>query len=120
MKGNLLLISGSASRSCLPEQLARAIQFIELLTAQALRAGGGLVVLLGDENPTKGADGNPRTFDWTVMRAIERYAAIATASPRIYARVVIAIRDVLATISAGCAGRRQPGRGVQLSATLMV
>ena len=89
MKGNFLLISGTASRSCPPEQLARGIQFIELLTAEVLRAGGGLVVLLGDENRTKGADGNPRIFDWIIMRAIERYATNTIEPARTLAWVVI-------------------------------
>lgn len=89
MKGNFLLISGSASRSCPPEQLARAIQFIELLTAEVLRAGGGLVVLLGDENQTKGPDGNPRIFDWIIMRAIERYATDTIEPARTLAWVVM-------------------------------
>ena len=89
MKGNFLLISGSASRSCPPEQLARAIQFIELLTAEVLRAGGGLVVLLGDENQTKGPDGNPRIFDWIIMRAIERYATNTIEPARTLAWVVM-------------------------------
>ena len=89
MKGNFLLISGSASRSCPPEQLARAIQFIELLTSEVLRAGGGLVVLLGDENQTKGPDGNPRIFDWIIMRAIERYATNTIEPARTLAWVVM-------------------------------
>ena len=89
MKGNFLLISGSASRSCPPEQLALAIHFIELLTAEVLRAGGGLVVLLGDENRTKGADGNPRIFDWIIMRAIEQYATNTIEPARTLAWVVM-------------------------------
>ena len=89
MKGNFLLISGTASRSCPPEQLARGIQFIELLTAEVLRAGGGLVVLLGDENRTKGPDGNPRIFDWIIMRAIERYATNTIEPARTLAWVVM-------------------------------
>ena len=89
MRGKFVLVSGSASRSCPPEQLARATRFIELLTAEVLRAGGGLVVLLGDENQTRGCDGTPRIFDWIVMRSIEKYATNTIEPARTLAWVVM-------------------------------
>ena len=90
MKGKFVLVSGSADRSCSAQQLDLAVHFVQLFVAEVLKAGGGLVVLTGDENRTKGADGKPRIFDWTILRAIEEYARVTTRTPRTYARVVMA------------------------------
>ena len=90
MKGKFVLVSGSAGRSCSEQQLDLAVRFVQLFVAEVLKAGGGLVVLTGDENRTKGADGKPRIFDWTILRAIEEYAGVTTRAPRAYARVVMA------------------------------
>ena len=89
MDGKFILFSGSASRSCPAERLDTAVKFLDAFVQQVLQAGGGFVVLLGDEDRTKGDDGNPRTFDWTILRAVERYAESTAATPRIYARVVM-------------------------------
>ena len=47
------------------------------------------MVLLGNEDRTKGDDGKPRIFDWTVLRKIQHYAENTTDAPRVYARVVM-------------------------------
>ena len=67
-----------------------AARFVQSFTAEVLKAGGGLVVLLGDENRTKGADGRPRIFDWTILRAVEEYVGVTTQAPRIHVRAVMA------------------------------
>ena len=89
MDGKFILFSGSASRSCSGERLDAAVKFLDSFVPQTLQAGGGFVVLLGDEDRTKGDDGKPRAFDWTILRAVERYAASTIGSPRVYARVVM-------------------------------
>ena len=89
MKGKFVLVSGTASRSCTQQPLDIAFEFVEQLTTEILKSGGGLVVLLGDENQTKGADGRPRIFDWVIMRAIERFAETTVASNRTLVRVVV-------------------------------
>ena len=89
MKGKFVLVSGTASRSCSPERLDRAFEFVERLTAEILRVGGGFVVLLGDENQAKGADGKPRIFDWVIMRSIKSYAENTINPHRVCARVVL-------------------------------
>ena len=89
MKGKFVLVSGTASRSCPPERLGRALDFVEQLATEILSAGGGLVVLLGDENQTKGTDGKPRIFDWVIMRTIERYAETSIAPSRTLVQVVV-------------------------------
>ena len=89
MKGKFVLISGSASRECAPERLDVAIRFVQLLVTEVLKAGGGLVVLGNDESQTKGPDGRPRVFDWTVLRAVEEFASVTTRGPSTYVRVVM-------------------------------
>ena len=89
MKGKFVLLSGTASRECPPQRLDVAIRFVQLFVAEVLKAGGGMVVLGNDESQTKDADGRPRVFDWTVLRAVEEYAAVTTHSPRTYVRVVM-------------------------------
>ena len=89
MKGKFILISGSAGRSCPPEKLNLAIEFVQCFTGEALRRGGGLVVLAGSEASTKDEHGTPRIFDWVVLREIERYAQTTTDNPRCYAKIVL-------------------------------
>ena len=89
MNGQFVLFSGSASASCPAERMDQAVQFLDSMVPQVLQAGGGLVVLLGDEDSTKGDDGKPCIFDWTIMRAVERYAEFTTEPPRTYIRVVM-------------------------------
>ena len=89
MDGKFILFSGTASSSCPAERLDAAVKFLDAFVQQILQAGGGFVVLLGDEDRTKGDDGKPCTFDWTILRAVERYAESTTAAPKIYARVVM-------------------------------
>ena len=80
MEGKFVLVSGTAGRSCPPDRLDRALEFVDRLTTTILSAGGGLVLLLGDEDQTKGPDGKPRIFDWVILRSIENYAE-ASISP---------------------------------------
>ena len=89
MKGKFVLLSGTASCACPARRLGLAIRFVQLFVAEVLKAGGGMVVLLGDENRTEDVDGRPRVFDWTVLRAIEDYVAVTTQAPRTYARAVM-------------------------------
>ena len=89
MKGQFVLVSGSASRTCSTLLLSRAIDFIQVLVPEVLKAGGGFVVLLGNEEATKGSDGNARIFDWTILRAIEPYAEETLQPQRVYARVLV-------------------------------
>ncbi len=89
MKGKFVVLSGTASRACPAERLDLAIRFVQLFVAEVLKAGGGMVVLLGGENRTEDADGRPRIFDWIVLRAIEDYVAVTTQAPRTYARAVM-------------------------------
>ena len=90
MKGKYVLLSGTASGDCPLPELAIATSFAQSFTEEVLKAGGGLVVLLGDENRTRGADGKPRLFDWIILRAIEEYVGVTTQAPRIYVRAVMA------------------------------
>ena len=90
MKGKYVLLSGTASRDCPAPELDLATSFVQSFTSEVLKAGGGLVILLGDESRTKGADGRPRIFDWTILRAIEDYVGVTTEAPRIHVRAVMA------------------------------
>ena len=67
-----------------------ATRFVQSFTVEVLKAGGGLVVLLGDESRTKGPDGRPRIFDWIILRAVEEYVGVTTQAPRIHVRAVMA------------------------------
>ena len=89
MKGKFVLLSGTASRECPPERLDVAIRFVQLLVAEVLKAGGGMVVLGNDETQTKDPDGRPRVFDWTILRAVGEYASVTTHNPRTFVRVVM-------------------------------
>ena len=84
MNGRFVLFSGSASLSCPTERLVQAIRFLDGFVIQVLQAGGGFVVLLGNEDRTKGDDGEPRIFDWTILRKIQHYAESTTDVPRVY------------------------------------
>ena len=90
MNGKYILVSGTASRDCPEQELDKASRFVQSFTAEVLKAGGGLVVLLGDENRTKGADGRPRIFDWIILRAVEEYVGVTTQVPKIHVRAVMA------------------------------
>ena len=89
MNGRFVLFSGSASASSPGERLDQAVQFLGCLVPQVLQAGGGFVLLLGDEDRARGDDDRPRTFDWEILRSVERYAESTTGGTRTYARVVI-------------------------------
>ena len=89
VEGRFLLLSGTASRSCSELHLDIAIRFVQLFVNEVLKAGGGMVVLVGDEERGQTPDGRPRIFDWTVLRAIENYVSLTTEPVRIYARVVM-------------------------------
>ena len=62
---------------------------MEELTTAILSAGGGLVVLLGNEDQTLGKDGKPRIFDWVIMRSIESYVETSISPSRTLAHVVM-------------------------------
>ena len=85
MNGKFVLISGSAGLSCPADKLYVASQFVRSFTREALRLGGGIVVLAGDEASVKDERGVPRIFDWVALREVERYAGSTTESPRTYA-----------------------------------
>ena len=89
MNGRFVLFSGSASLSCPTERLEQAVRFLDGFVLQVLQAGGGFVLLLGNEDRTEGDDGKPRIFDWTILRKIQHYAESTTDAPRVYARVVM-------------------------------
>ena len=89
MNGRFVLFSGSASSSCPGERLDQAVQFLDCLVPQVLQAGGGFLLLLGDEDRTRGDDGRPRILDWEILRSVERYAESTTGGVRTYARVVV-------------------------------
>ena len=89
MDGRFILVSGSASRSCGEDKLDIAIEFVRRFTEEALRRGGGLVVLADEEDSTRDEKGAPHIFDWVVLREVLRYAESAMEEPRPYVRVVM-------------------------------
>ena len=89
MNGKFIMLSGSASLACPADKLDVAFQFVRGFTGEVLRRGGGLVVLAGDEESTKDAQGVAHVFDWLVLREVENYAETTTEAPRPYARVVM-------------------------------
>ena len=101
MNDRFVLFSGSASSSCPDERLDQAIQFLGCFVPQVLQASGGFVVLLGDEDETRGDDGKPRIFDWEILRSVERYVESTTDGIRVYARVVISDNAWVDKMSAG-------------------
>lgn len=89
MNGKFVMLSGSASPSCPADKLEIAVRLVRSFTGEALRRGGGIVVLAGDEESTRDEHGVPRIFDWLALREVERYAKSTTEPPRPYARVVM-------------------------------
>ena len=89
MDGRFVLISGSASHTCSDDRLKVAIRFVESFTEEALKRGGGFVVLAGAEESAKNGQGTPLIFDWVVLRAVERFAENTFEKPRTYAQVVM-------------------------------
>ena len=89
MEGRFVLLTGTASRTCSVQRLDLAVRFVQLFVAEVLKAGGGMVILVGDEKLGQASDDRPRIFDWTVLRAIEEYVAVTTEPVRTYARVVM-------------------------------
>ena len=89
MDGRFVLFSGSASASCPNDRLDQAVEFLGCFVPEVLQAGGGFVILLGDEDGTKDSDGRPRIFDWEILRSVERYVESTTNGTRVYARVVV-------------------------------
>ena len=89
MEGKFILISGSASPSCPVEKLDRAIDFVQSFVVEALRLGGGVVVLGSDESATLAPHGKPRIFDWVVLREVERYVKTTTKPLRTLVRLVM-------------------------------
>lgn len=68
MDGRFVLISGSASHTCSDDRLKVAIRFVESFTEEALKRGGGFVVLAGAEESAKNGQGTPLIFDWLVPK----------------------------------------------------
>lgn len=89
MNGRFILVSGSASRNCSSHVLARAMDFLLALVPEVLKLGGGFVLLAGDEQRTKGSDGLPRIFDWTILRAMEPFVENTLQPQRVLARVIM-------------------------------
>ena len=89
MNSRFVLFSGSAIFSRPAERLNQEIQFLDRFVPQVLQVGGGFVVLLGDDDGTKGYDGKPRICDWIILRTVQHYAGSTTGVPRAYAQVVM-------------------------------
>ena len=89
MDGKFIMLSGSASPSCPADKLFVASEFVRCFTGEALRRGGGLVVLAGSEEATKGEHGTPHIFDWLALREVEQYVESSTEPPRPYAKIVM-------------------------------
>lgn len=81
LRGDLILIAGSAATTASEEKLRRAHDFVKLLVQKILAEGGGLIVFAGGE-PTN-ENGLPLIFDWTILREIERLAPESFTTPRI-------------------------------------
>ena len=94
MEGKFILISGSASPSCPVEKLDRAIDFVQYFVVEALRLGGGFVVLGSDESATLDSRGKPHIFDWIVLREVERYIETTTKRPRTLVKLVMSDQAV--------------------------
>ena len=94
MKGNFILIYGSASRYCPVDKLDRAIDLVKCFVAEVLRQGGGVVVLGTDESATIDSHGRPHIFDWIALREVERYVENTSGGTRIYARLVMSDQAV--------------------------
>ena len=89
MDGKFVMLSGSASPACPADKLEVAVRLVRSFTGEALRRGGGIVALAGDEESTRDEHGIPRIFDWLALREVQRYAKSTTETPRPYARVVM-------------------------------
>ena len=74
MNCKFIMLSGGASLSCPADRLDIAFQFVRSFTREVLKRGGGIVVLAGDEESTKGEHGVPHVFDWLVLREAGHYA----------------------------------------------
>ena len=89
MRDRFILIYGSASYSCPETKLDRAIEFVKGFVSETLKRGGGLVVLGVDEASTEDPSGKPHTFDWIVLREVQRFVESTSEAPRICARIVM-------------------------------
>ena len=89
MNCKFIMLSGGASLSCPADKLDIAFQFVRSFTREVLKRGGGIVVLAGDEESTKGEHGVPHVFDWLVLREAGHYAKSTTEEPRRYARIIM-------------------------------
>ena len=89
MDGRFIMLSGSAGPSCPADKLVIASRYVRSFIGEVLRRGGGIVVLAGDEESTKDADGAPHVFDWLALREVESYTENTTDYPRTCARIVM-------------------------------
>ena len=86
MNGKFILLSGSTGFSCPSDKLDIACQFVRDFTGEALRRGGGIVVLAGDEESTKDEHGTTHIFDWL---ACARSSVMPKAQPKALARTLV-------------------------------
>lgn len=76
IKNEFILIAGSISKTTEKRVVDRAHDFTRALTKSILDADGGLVVYLAGEPLNE--NGDPLTFDWTVVYEVERLSASYT------------------------------------------
>jgi hypothetical protein len=68
MPGLRIHLTGSAAAECDGELLARAHEFVRLLSERLIAAGEGILVGVGDE--PRGDAGLPCIFDWTALEVV--------------------------------------------------
>jgi nucleoside phosphorylase len=81
LRGNMILIAGSAAPTASEEKLQRAHNFVRLLVQKILHEAGGLIVFASGE-PTAD-NGLPLIFDWTILHEIKRLAPPVFSTPRV-------------------------------------
>lgn len=88
MRGQFVLVAGSASHSCKFEQLRKTHEFVRSFTRHVLEAGGGVVVFASSE-PTHPQDQKvPLVFDWTVLGEVDAYLKTNGGAVRRCVRIV--------------------------------
>ena len=81
LRGQNILIAGSASLECPAEKLRLAHAFVRAVVEEILAAGGNLVVLASGEPRQAGDEQLPLVFDWTALEVLEQYAAASPGRP---------------------------------------
>jgi TIR- and PNP-associating SLOG family len=77
MQQMVVLVAGSAAKTCPVGKLEGAHAFVQTLTRRVLENGGGFVLFASGEPTTD--DGIPLIFDWTVLREIDTYMTVSGA-----------------------------------------